>query len=93
MASSWKIEHEHFQKNHRDMNSTPCSVCKEGGHREAKCPTLTDPLKPGFHSGGGGGGGHSHDDDDEKAMYPVNPVLSLVMQIRRIRNKLYNVSL
>ena len=46
------------------MNSVPCSVCQEGGHSAAKCPTLVEPLKPGFHSGGGGGGGHSHDDDE-----------------------------
>jgi hypothetical protein len=47
------------------MEQIPCTVCKEGGHKSAKCPTLYDPLKEGFYSGGGGGGGHSHDDDDE----------------------------
>lgn len=49
------------------MNSVPCSVCQEGGHSAAKCPTLVEPLKPGFHSGGGGGR-HSHDDDDERML-------------------------
>ncbi len=48
------------------MNSAvPCSICNEGGHKCADCPTLYEPLKEGFYSGGGGG--HSHgDDEDEK---------------------------
>lgn len=73
------------------MNSTPCSVCNEAGHHPSKCPTLVDPLKPGFHSGGGGGGSHSHDDDDEKLYQPVAPTLSLLSLQRKIRNKLHNV--
>lgn len=49
------------------MNSAaPCSVCKEGGHKTTKCPTLVAPLAPGFQGGGGGGGGHSHDDEEER---------------------------
>lgn len=52
----------------RMQSAAPCSICKEGGHRESKCPALYDPLKEGFFSGGGGGGGgHSHDDDEERA--------------------------
>ena len=39
-----------------------------------KCPELTDPLKPGFHSGGGGGGSHG-DDEDEKLKVLVPPML------------------
>lgn len=46
------------------MNSTPCTVCGEGGHHTRKCPTLSSPLEPGFYKGqvprGGGG-----DEDDE----------------------------
>ena len=50
------------------MNSAvPCNICNEGGHKASDCPTLYDPLKEGFYSGGGGGGGHSHDDEDEAA--------------------------
>lgn len=50
------------------MNSIPCTICQEDGHKAAKCPTLVDPLKPGFSGAGGGGGGHSHDDDDDEAI-------------------------
>jgi len=47
------------------MQYAQCQVCGERDHRSAKCPTLTECLKPGFFTGGGGGGDHSHDDDDE----------------------------
>ena len=30
-----------------------------------RCTELTEPLRPGFHSGGNGGGGHGGDDEDE----------------------------
>ena len=47
------------------MNEIPCSLCQKGGHRASHCPTLCEPLRPGFHApSGGGGGGHSHDDDE-----------------------------
>ena len=47
------------------MNSaTVCGVCNEGGHKSRECPSLYEPLKEGFYSGGGGGG-HSHDDEDD----------------------------
>jgi hypothetical protein len=39
-----------------------CSLCSSAGHNANKCPTLSDPLKEGFYSGGGGG--HSHDEED-----------------------------
>ena len=42
-----------------------CVICNDVSHSSSNCPTLADPLKEGFYSGGGGGGGHSHDDDDE----------------------------
>ena len=43
-----------------------CVICKGDGHTFSNCPTLADPLKDGFYSGGGGGGGsHSHDDDED----------------------------
>ncbi len=47
------------------MNSTPCSVCGEGGHHSRKCPTLTSPLDPGFYKGQipRGGGGDGEDDE------------------------------
>lgn len=41
-----------------------------------KCPDLTDPLKPGFHSGGGGGGSHSHDEDEKLKLSAASPVVS-----------------
>lgn len=47
------------------MNSTPCSICQEGGHHPRECPELYQPLKSGFFAPSGGGG-HSHGDDDEK---------------------------
>ena len=43
----------------------PCVVCKKTGHYESKCPDLTEPLNPGFYTGGGGGGGHSHEEDEK----------------------------
>ncbi len=61
------------------MNSAaPCSVCKEGGHEARKCPTLTQPLSPGFQ-GGGGGGGHAHDDEDE-SLRTHSSILTLNVQ-------------
>jgi len=47
------------------MQYAQCQVCGDHDHRSAKCPTLTECLKPGFFTGGGAGGDHSHDDDDE----------------------------
>lgn len=47
------------------MNPIPCTICKEDGHTAAKCPTLVDPLRPGFSGAGGGGGGHSHEEEDK----------------------------
>lgn len=41
---------------------TRCSLCGENSHNLFRCPTLTDPLKPGFSGAGGGGGGHDEDD-------------------------------
>ena len=29
-----------------------------------RCTELTEPLRPGFHSGGSGGGGHGDDEDE-----------------------------
>jgi hypothetical protein len=42
-----------------------CVVCKRTGHTESNCSELTEPLNPGFYSGGGGGGGHSHEEDEK----------------------------
>ncbi len=42
-----------------------CSICGDAKHNLTRCPTLTEPLKQGFISGGGGGGGgHDHDEDE-----------------------------
>ena len=35
-----------------------------------RCTELTEPLRPGFHSGGNGGGGHGGDDEDEHYTLP-----------------------
>ena len=35
-----------------------------------RCTELTEPLRPGFHSGGNGGGGHGGDDEDEHYTVP-----------------------
>ncbi len=48
------------------MNSTPCTICGEGGHSFRRCPTLSEPLKPGFYTPSGGHR-HSEEDEDEKA--------------------------
>lgn len=44
---------------------TRCSLCGEDNHNLMRCPTLVDPLQPGFSGANGGGGGGGHDDDDE----------------------------
>lgn len=46
------------------MNPIPCTICKEEGHHARKCPTLADPLKPGFYTGGGAGGGGGGEEDE-----------------------------
>ena len=51
-----------------DLVGVPCSVCSERGHHPAKCPELTEPLRPGF-SGSSGGGGHGGGDEDEKLSF------------------------
>ena len=57
-----------LESNVRMNSATQCGVCNEGGHKACDCPTLYEPLKEGFYSGGGGGGGgHSHDDEDESS--------------------------
>ena len=47
-----------------DLVGVPCSVCSERGHHPAKCPELTEPLRPGF-SGSSGGGGNGGDEDEK----------------------------
>ena len=47
-----------------------CSNCGAQGHNVMRCTELTEPLRPGFHSGGNGGGGHGGDDEDEHYMLP-----------------------
>jgi len=50
------------------MESLPqivCYFCSESDHNARECPSLSDPLKEGFYSGGGSSSGeHSHDDED-----------------------------
>ena len=41
-----------------------CSLCNSAKHHASDCPTLNDPLKEGFYSGGGGA--HSHNEEDEE---------------------------
>jgi hypothetical protein len=69
------------------MNPIPCTICQEDGHKAAKCPTLVDPLKPGFSGAGGGGGGHSHDDDDERACVRGGMLGACVAIVSRIRTR------
>lgn len=40
-----------------------CSFCSQLGHNAKECPTLSNPLKDGFYSGGAGGA-HSHDENE-----------------------------
>jgi len=47
-----------------------CSNCGAQGHNVMRCTELTEPLRPGFHSGGNGGGGHGGDDEDEHYTLP-----------------------
>jgi hypothetical protein len=47
-----------------------CSNCGAQGHNLMRCTELTEPLRPGFHSGGSGGGGHGGDDEDEHYTLP-----------------------
>lgn len=46
-----------------EMNTAPCTVCKEQGHSGSHCPTLVAPLQPGFYAPSGGyqGGGEEED--------------------------------
>lgn len=57
------------------MNSTPCTVCGEGGHAARKCPTLSDPLKEGFYKGQVPRGGGGEEDDEHLGLrvrnYPM----------------------
>jgi hypothetical protein len=52
------------------MNSFPCTICGEAGHRAYRCPTLSSPLQPGFYKPSGGYR-PSEDDEDEKAKREV----------------------
>ena len=38
-----------------------CSICNETNHHSSECPTLSEPLKEGFYSGGG----HQHTEEDD----------------------------
>lgn len=58
------------------QSASPCSICKEGGHRESKCPELRAPLREGFQGGGGGGGGgHDHDEEERCKVVVVAPCI------------------
>ena len=46
------------------MNSFPCSVCSEAGHRASHCPCLTEPLRNGFYKPSGGRPISDGDDDE-----------------------------
>jgi hypothetical protein len=37
-----------------NMENVPCTVCREPGHSPSHCPTLSQPLVPGFYSPPGG---------------------------------------
>ena len=65
---------EFVSANRKMQPASKCSVCN-GPHFTSMCPTLYEPTKPGFASGGGGGGGHSHDEDDETLTQQMPPQL------------------
>lgn len=52
------------------MNSSAtCMICQGTTHKAENCPTLCEPLKPGFATsppGGGHGGGEDDEKIDEK---------------------------
>ena len=63
--------------------ASKCSVCN-GPHFANMCPTLYEPTKPGFSSGGGGGGGgHSHDEDDEKLTQTPQQLAQAQVQLQQ----------
>jgi hypothetical protein len=49
------------------MSQTVCFLCSQPGHTASRCHELSNPLTPGFHSGGGGG--HSHDGEDDQCSF------------------------
>lgn len=67
------------------MESFPCTICQNAGHKASICPELYHPEKASS-----GGGGHSHDDDDEKIITtvksrknPIQPIQKFILRILR----------
>ena len=54
------------------MQSSTCLICKESDHSVTRCPTLVEPLKEGFFTGGPSQGSHSHDDEETLTPYLVS---------------------
>ena len=46
------------------MNSFPCSICNEAGHKNSRCPTLSESLRTGFYKPSGGRPISDGDDDE-----------------------------
>ena len=68
------------------MNSTPCTVCGEGGHPARKCPTLSSPLEPGFYKGQvPRGGGGEEDDEHLRALRIRNNPVPIFLHSNNLR--------
>lgn len=66
------------------MESFPCTICENAGHKASICPELYHPEKASS-----GGSGHSHDDDDEKIItcsntHSTQPIHNFILTILRV---------
>jgi hypothetical protein len=69
------------------MQSSTCLVCKESDHSVTRCPTLVEPLKEGFFTGGPSQGSHSHEDDESLMPYLVSRIKNFTSDERQLIKK------